>query len=87
MNRIVLMNNFELDRVRRLSVYQRHNEPANASLIRVGMLGCSPVNPSVAISLETLELYHRLRRRHGQLSVQAMARVLCDLHDVSPHNS
>lgn len=53
------------------------------SLIRRGLLGCSPVDPSVAFSLNTLELYHRLRRRHGQLSIQTMARVLCDLQDVS----
>jgi hypothetical protein len=43
----------------------------------------SAVNPAVAISLDTLELYHRLRRWHGQLSIQTMAKVLCDLQDVS----
>lgn len=64
-------------------IRQKHNELANISLIREGLLGCSPEAPSVAFSLETLELYHRLRRRHGQLSIQTMARVLCDFHDVS----
>lgn len=62
---------------------QKPDEEANVALIRVGMIGCSPSDPSVAISLDTLELYHRLRRRNGQLSIQAMARTLCDLHNVS----
>lgn len=69
-----------------INVPQKPNEPANVALLRLGLLGCSPVDPAVAISLETLELYHRLRRRHGQLSIQTMARVLCDLHDVRTHS-
>lgn len=66
-----------------LEVPQKFEEPANVSLVRLGFLGCSPVDPESAISLDTLELYHRLRQRHGQLSIQTMARTLCDLHDVS----
>ncbi|KAG2047749.1 hypothetical protein BDR06DRAFT_1013620 [Suillus hirtellus] len=58
-------------------------EPANVALICCGLLGCSPVEPSVAIELCTLELYHRLRHRHPQLSIQAMTRALCDIHDVN----
>ncbi|EMD33917.1 hypothetical protein CERSUDRAFT_97846 [Gelatoporia subvermispora B] len=67
----------------KLSVPQLPNELANVALIRQGLLGCSPVVPSVALSLDTLELYHRLRRRHAQLSIQPMVRALCDLHDVT----
>lgn len=70
-------------RTRLQSVQQNPNELANVALIRNGLLGCSPESPSAAISLNTLELYHRLRRQHGQLSVQAMAKTLCDLHNVS----
>ncbi|KAL6308620.1 hypothetical protein BKA93DRAFT_815267 [Sparassis latifolia] len=62
---------------------QQPDELANVTLIRHGLLGCSPVFPSVAISLDTLELYHRLRRRHPRLGVQAMTRALCDIHDVN----
>lgn len=68
------------------AIRQKADELANVSLLREGLLGCSPETPSVAFSLDTLELYHRLRRRHGQLSVQTMARVLCDLHDVSDYH-
>ncbi|KAK7676308.1 hypothetical protein QCA50_020725 [Cerrena zonata] len=66
-----------------LGVMQRVDESANVSLVRHGLLGCSSIAPTVAISLKTLELYHRLRRQHPQLGVQAMVRALCDVHGVS----
>lgn len=68
---------------RRLSVYQDKDEYANASLLRAGFLGCSPREPSVVISIQTLELYHRLKRRHPRLGIQPMVKALCDLHEVS----
>ncbi|THG96932.1 hypothetical protein EW026_g4986 [Hermanssonia centrifuga] len=68
-----------------LAVEQADSEPANVALIRLGLLGCAPVDPSVAFSLDTLELYHRLRRRHPRLGIQPMMRTLCDIHDVNYH--
>lgn len=65
------------------SVSQKHEQLANAALLEIGLLGCSPVTPSTAIHLSTLELYYRLRRRHPRLSIQSMVKSLCDLHDVS----
>ncbi len=64
-------------------VEQGDSESANVALIRRGLLGCAPIDPSVAFSLDTLELYHRLRRRHPRLGIQPMMRTLCDIHDVS----
>ena len=64
---------------------QQNDEPANVSLVRQGLLGCSPVVPTVAISLKTLELVHRLRRRHPQLGIQAIVWALCDIHAVGCH--
>lgn len=61
---------------------QHADELANVSLLHMGYLGCSPQRPSVAVSVEVLELYHRLRRRHPQLGLQAFTRTLCDLHNV-----
>jgi len=66
-----------------MNITQREGEPANAALIRCGLLGTAPVHPTVAISLHTLELYHRLRRRQPRLGIQPMARALCDVHKVS----
>ncbi|KAJ2991444.1 hypothetical protein NUW54_g8190 [Trametes sanguinea] len=42
-----------------------------------------PLQPTVAISLHTLEFYHQLRRRQSSFSVQAMVKVLCALHNVT----
>lgn len=68
-----------------LAIQQRPNEPANAALLRVGLLGCSPLQPTIAIRLECLELYHQLRRRQSSFSVQAITKVLCALHNVGVH--
>ncbi|KAF8129932.1 hypothetical protein EV363DRAFT_1168096 [Boletus edulis] len=67
----------------RLAVTQRQDELSNAALIRAGLLGCSPIQPVVAVRLECLELYHQLRRRQSSFSVQAMVKVLCALQNIS----
>ena len=64
-------------------VRQAPNELGNVSLIQAGLLGCSPLQPTVAITLEALELFHQIRRRQSSFSTQAMAKVLCALHNVS----
>ena len=46
----------------RFTVLQRHNELANVSLIRNGLLGCTPTSPELAITFQCLELYHQLQR-------------------------
>ncbi|KAG2113282.1 hypothetical protein BD769DRAFT_1364185, partial [Suillus cothurnatus] len=66
-----------------VSIHQCPEEPANVALLRLGLLGCSPVEPSVAIEVHMLELYHRLWHRHAQLSIQAFTRALCDIHKVN----
>lgn len=43
------------------TIHQCDGEPANVSLVRVGLLGCSSIQPSVAIDIHTLEFYYRLR--------------------------
>ncbi|KAG1779310.1 hypothetical protein EV702DRAFT_966110, partial [Suillus placidus] len=68
------------------TVHQCTNEPANVSLVRVVLLGCSPVQPSVAIDIRTLELYYRLRQCQPQFSIQAMAKTLCNLQNVNYHS-
>ncbi|KAG1745399.1 uncharacterized protein EDB91DRAFT_1049934, partial [Suillus paluster] len=64
-------------------VPQAADELANVSLINVGLLGCSPIQPNIAVSLQCLELYHQIRRRKPSFSVQAMVKVLCALHNRS----
>ncbi|KAI0751728.1 hypothetical protein C8Q80DRAFT_1098477 [Daedaleopsis nitida] len=64
-------------------VPQPSDVEANVALIRCGLLGCTPVQPTVAIALDCLELYHQLRRRQSSFSVQAMVKVLCAMNDVT----
>ena len=59
-----------------VEIYQRKDEFPNVSLIRAGYL-------PLAFSLDMLELYYRLKRRHPRLSLQAMVCALADLHNVS----
>ncbi|KAG2753193.1 hypothetical protein P692DRAFT_201706191, partial [Suillus brevipes Sb2] len=53
------------------------------SLVNIGLLGCSPLQPKIAVSFQCLELYHQIRRRKPSFSVQAMVKVLCALHNRS----
>ncbi|KAG2137739.1 hypothetical protein BD769DRAFT_1291575, partial [Suillus cothurnatus] len=66
-----------------MSVQQAADELANVSLINIGLLGCSPIQPKITVSLQCLELYHQIRRRKPSFSVQAMVKVLCALHNRS----
>ncbi len=55
----------------------------NETLIHHGLLGTTPVQPGLAISLQTLELYRQCRLRCPQFSIQQWVKVLCDLANVS----
>jgi len=58
-------------------------------LVRQGLFPCAPINPSVAMSTEVLELYRVAHLRCPCLSIHAFTKTLCDLHSVSgtPVNS
>ncbi|KAG1877380.1 hypothetical protein F4604DRAFT_1880377 [Suillus subluteus] len=49
------------------------NQPANVALLRVGLLGCSPLQLTIAIRIE----------HQSSFSVQAITKVLCALHNVT----
>ena len=53
------------------------------ALMTQGFLSNVPLRPSIALSLKTLELYWRLRLRKPSFSVEAFAKVVCDLYMVS----
>ncbi|KAI6149057.1 hypothetical protein EDD17DRAFT_1766528 [Pisolithus thermaeus] len=72
-----------LEYERHVNVIQKADESANAALLRVGLLGCSPSQPRIAIRLECLELYHQIRRRQSSFSLQAMMKVLCALQNIT----
>jgi hypothetical protein len=47
-----------------------------------GFLPTSPESPTSAISFKTLELFRCIRIRKPSFSVEAYAKVFCDLHGV-----
>jgi hypothetical protein len=54
----------------------------NESLVRNGFLGASPDKPTLAISIELLEIYRQLRRVCPRFSLDALGRALCHIHNV-----
>ncbi|KAI5991218.1 hypothetical protein EDD15DRAFT_2388647 [Pisolithus albus] len=64
-----------------LSPSPQHIYP-NETLICHGYLGCSPVFPSVAISIRTLAVFRQQHRTCPHFGIQAQAKALCHLHHV-----
>jgi len=60
-----------------------HHIFPNENLIYHGYLGCSPVYPTVAISLHTLAAFRQAHRACPRFSIQAQCKALCHLHNVS----
>ena len=57
------------------------------ALMKSGYLGNTLATPSLAISLKTLELFRRIRLRKSLFSIEAFAKVICDMYSVSPYSS
>ncbi|KAG2151064.1 uncharacterized protein EDB93DRAFT_1240135 [Suillus bovinus] len=55
----------------------------NETLIHHGYLGCSPLFPTVAISIRTLAVYRQVHRTCPRFSIQAQCKALCHLHNFS----
>jgi len=62
--------------------YNEGHSFINETLLSHGLLGTGPVQPVLAISVTTLELYRQCRLRCPQFSVQQWVKVLCDLANV-----
>ncbi|KAJ3757668.1 hypothetical protein EV360DRAFT_45540 [Lentinula raphanica] len=64
--------------------YINRGEDTNAAvaLVRAGYLGTAPEQPSLAISLQTLELFHTLRLFKPSLSIEAFAKTICHVYSV-----
>ncbi|EIW75170.1 hypothetical protein CONPUDRAFT_66193, partial [Coniophora puteana RWD-64-598 SS2] len=52
------------------------------AIVRQGFIPSAPVDPDVAFSIDTLELYRVIKGRNPRESTQAYVRSLCDLHEV-----
>ncbi|KIK40552.1 hypothetical protein CY34DRAFT_24782 [Suillus luteus UH-Slu-Lm8-n1] len=56
-----------------------------SALVRHGVIPCSPISPSVAISIDALELYRVARLCNPHFSIQAYVKSICDLHGTIFH--
>ncbi|KAG6823553.1 hypothetical protein H0H92_009819, partial [Tricholoma furcatifolium] len=57
----------------------------SAALVHAGYLGNSPLSPSLAISLKTLELLRVIRLHRPSFSLEAFARIVCYFYVVPYH--
>jgi hypothetical protein len=55
----------------------------NATLLRHGYLSPTPLRPSIAVSLQLLDVLAAVQRRGPAVSIQIMAKAFCDLRNVS----
>ncbi|TFK46595.1 hypothetical protein OE88DRAFT_1638090, partial [Heliocybe sulcata] len=55
------------------------------TLLCNGYIGCSPLYPTVAISIRTLAVFRQTHRVCPRLSIQAEVRKLCHMHNVPYH--
>jgi hypothetical protein len=54
----------------------------NEGLLRSGFIGATPLYPTIAISIRTLEDHLQTHRVCPRLSIQATVRKLCHVHNV-----
>ena len=67
---------------RNCNIHRTSEMKTAVALMSHGLLSNVPLLPSVALSLTTLELYRRLRLWKPSFSVEAFAKVVCDLYMV-----
>lgn len=70
-----------------MRIEQAAGEHPVVSLMRTGMMACSPAVPVVSISIGILELYYRIRRHAPRLGIQPFVRALCDKYMVRTTSS
>ncbi|KAG0698993.1 hypothetical protein DFH29DRAFT_983677 [Suillus ampliporus] len=51
-----------------------------SALVHQGLIPCSLITPSIAITIDTIEFYRVAHLRNPHFSIQAFVKMLCDLH-------
>ncbi|KAG0694091.1 hypothetical protein DFH29DRAFT_815719 [Suillus ampliporus] len=67
---------------RRLCTFKHVSPFINVSLLRYGCIGSSPIRPTVAITIRTLDVYRQSHQVTLCFSIHAEAKMLCFLHGV-----
>ena len=78
------VNTFDIFTVEKEITVKRKQSSTSVvlDLMQHGYLAKSPAEPTVAISMRTLELLYRLRQRKASFSIEAFAKVICDYYQV-----
>ncbi|KAG2350209.1 hypothetical protein BDR05DRAFT_971794 [Suillus weaverae] len=71
---------FNLDAEKVSVTIESTNHFVASALVRHGVIPCSPISPSVAISIDALELYRIAQLHNPHFSIQAYVKSICDLH-------
>ncbi|KAG2112648.1 uncharacterized protein F5147DRAFT_572181 [Suillus discolor] len=83
----VSLTNIELVDLFKQSYFSLRSQPfhkyPNETLIYHGYIRCTPIYPTVAVSLCTLATYCQIHRSCPRFSIQAQVKSLCFLHDIS----
>ena len=67
----------------KLNLTVLHNNALVCSvLVHQGLVPCSQISPTTAITIEALEFYHVARNRNPHFSIQAFIKTMCDLQEV-----
>src|SRR5882724_5437041 len=79
---IDVLDMYSLDKTSHITRTGDSKSPSEALALH-GYIGNAPLSPSIAVSIKTLELYRRIQLRKASFSVEAFAKVICDLYSVS----
>ncbi|KAH7904942.1 hypothetical protein BJ138DRAFT_1118930 [Hygrophoropsis aurantiaca] len=53
-----------------------------SALVRQGIIPCSPISPTVGITIDTIDFFRVARQRNPHFSIQAFVKTICDLQGV-----
>ena len=63
--------------------FQALDSTPNVSLLQQGFVGCTPVQPQLAVAITVYDFYMAARGVHPSFSIEAFTRTLCLVYKVS----
>ncbi|KAI0692610.1 hypothetical protein BC835DRAFT_1277453 [Cytidiella melzeri] len=78
------VNVFDITTLARVLTVQRHADSTSLALDLMlhSYVAKSPSRPTIAVSVETLQLLYRLHQRKPSYSIEAFAKVVCDYYNI-----
>lgn len=63
--------------------FQALDSTPNVSLLQQGFVGCTPVQPQLAVAITVYDFYMAARGAHPSFSIEAFTKTLCLVYKVS----